>query len=122
MPSIVVVHSIAPGQSELYEDFVAKRKLAFIRSLPGVQRYEVFRRIRKLEPEFPEMELSYDIVATLEIDDLDTLQAARATPEYDAFRNEYVHLLQPRPVVYEARKMESEAALSREEFWAGRGG
>lgn len=120
MPSIVVVHSIAPGKSELYEEFLVKRKVAFIQSLPGVQRYEVLRRDRRIEPESPEIEIPYDIVAVLDVEDLDTFQAARATPEYDAFRNEYVHLLQPRPVVYQARRMQREAALSRDEFWAGR--
>lgn len=119
MPTLIVVHGIAPGAEELYEQFLLKRKLAYIRGLPGVRRYEVFRRDRPLEPGAPESEIEYDIVVILETDDLDALQAARATPEYDAFRREYVDLIEPTPVIYEARRLEAEAALSADEFWSG---
>jgi heme-degrading monooxygenase HmoA len=120
---MLTVYRIQADSKELYEEYLAKRKVDYIRNMPGVRGFQVFRRARRLEPDNPSQEFDFDIVAVIDVDDVEAFQAERAGDEYDEFRREYVHLLEPAPVpIYEAERIECEAGagLSAGEFWAGR--
>lgn len=123
MPTMMTVYRIDPDGKELYEEYLARRKVEYIRNMPGVRNFQVFKRARRLEPDAPSEEYAFDIVAIIEVDDVEAFQAERAGAEYDAFRTEYVHLLAPAPVpIYEAELIDCPAGegLSADEFWAGR--
>ncbi|HEY2715673.1 MAG TPA: hypothetical protein VGI73_05580 [Solirubrobacterales bacterium] len=121
MPTMLTVYRIEAQGKELYGEYLAKRKVEYVRNLPGVKQFQVFRRARRLEPESPSEEFDFDIVAVIDVDDVEAFQAVRDGQDYDDFRQEYVHLLEPKPVpIYEAERIECEpgAGLSAEEFWS----
>jgi hypothetical protein len=120
MPTMLTVYRIEPEGKELYGEYLVKRKIDYVRNLPGVKQFQVFRRARRLEPESPSEEFDFDIVAVIDVDDVEAFQAVRAGQDYDDFRQEYVHLLEPKPVpIYEAERLECDpgAGQSADEFW-----
>ncbi len=118
MIHLVTAHSTKPGKEAIYEEFLKSRKLWFVRNLPGIIRYRVFRTERRFDPsESLSPKMRYDIMAVIEYEgDLDTLTKLYTSEEWLAFMGEYMHLLEDDPVLYIAHEVPELAALSSEAF------
>ena len=69
MITMVTAHSAKPGMAEQYEQFMHDKKLAFVRSLPKVKNYTVYRTKGRFDPTgmLPQ-DKRYDMVAIIEYD------------------------------------------------------
>jgi len=118
MPFLVTAHSTQPGQEDLYEEFLQQRKLWFVRSLPGIKRYSVYRTDHRVDDPTankPE-DMRYNIIAIIEVEDMKAAQALHESPEYQAFMAEYVGLLEDDPSMYVAHEVATTGQLSKDEF------
>lgn len=120
MAFIVTAHRAGTGMADAYEDYLAKRKLAYVRAIPGVRSYTAYRRGNLFGP-FGQAapEPRFDIVAVIEVDDPKSFAEVTASPEFQSFRHEYAPWIEHQPGLYESRVIEQQAALTREEYWCG---
>lgn len=83
MAVLVTAHSTKPGYEEQYESFLKQRKIGFVRRLPGITAYRVYRT----EQRFPvaeghEEQVRYNIMAIIEYDgNTEELLALYTSPE-----------------------------------------
>lgn len=98
MRVLVSTHFAVEGKADLYEEFLQERKIPFVRSLPGVKSYEVHRITSCMVP--PGQALRYEFAAIIEVEEGVDAQAIFASSEYQAFRQEYVDMLEPDPGLY----------------------
>lgn len=119
MPFLVTTHNTKPGKEDLYEEFLCKRKLWFIRNLPGIIRYEVFRTERRAGTSGPvaSTDLRYMVVAIIECEDVVEMYKLRSSDLYQNFIKEYVDLLEDDIALYEARALEP-TGYTKDDFWA----
>lgn len=120
MPFLVTAHSTQPGKEDLYEKFLQKRKLWFVRNLPGVKRYDVYRTDHRVDDPAANKpaDMRYNLVAVIEVEDLEAARKMHVGPEYQAFMAEYIGWLEEDPSMYVAHEVESTAELSKQEFIA----
>ncbi len=120
MPFLVTAHSTQPGKEDLYEEFLQQRKLWFVRNLSGIKRYDVYRTDHRADNPAANkpQDMRYNIVAIIEVEDLEAASKVHLSPEYQAFMAEYIGLLEDDPSMYVAHEVELTAQLSKEEFGA----
>ena len=120
MPFLVTAHSTKPGMEDFYEGFLQNRKLAFVRALPGVKRYDVYRMDHRADD--PKANggaaMKYTIVAIIEVEDMAAAQALRSSKQYQEFVSEYIDLLEDDPAIFAAHAVQQLAAVSKAEFWS----
>lgn len=119
MPFLVTAHATKPGEEDFYEKFLQDRKLAFIRALPEVKNYTVFRTERRADDPGqgrPET-IKYDIIAIVEVEDIATIKKLRMSPLYQEFAGEYRGLLEDDPAIYIAHEVTENAQKTKAEFW-----
>ena len=120
MATLITAHSTQPGQEALYEKFLEQRKLWFVRNLPGMKSYKVYRTEKRFDPsgEAP-TDVHYTIIAIIEYDgDLDGLTEVYTSEAFIEFMGEYMHLLEDDPILYTAHEIPELGRLSSEEFKA----
>ncbi len=118
MPFLITAHATKPGKEDLYEDFLKQRKLWFVRNLPGIVNYKVYRTERRFDPsgELPN-HLSYTVMAIIEYEgDEQTLTALYTSKQWVDFMGEYIHLLEDDAPLYMAHEIPQIEAMSREGF------
>jgi heme-degrading monooxygenase HmoA len=118
MPQVVTAYQIQAGKLDEYEEFLALRKLAVVRGLPGVVSHEVYRCGQVYEfgspaPDAPR----YDMVALTELEDYERAREGLRSREFQSLREEYAHMLVPQPGVYVARRVDQRGAFSAREYW-----
>jgi len=121
MPFLITAHATKPGQEDLYEEFLKQRKLWFVRNLPGITSYRVFRTEARFDPsgQAPN-DLRYTVMAIIEYEgDTDTLTALYTSDKWISFMNEYIHVLEDDAPLYLAHEIPQTAELSREAFREG---
>jgi len=121
MPFMITAHSTKPGQQELYEKFLQERKLWFVRNLPGIISYRVFRTEERFDPsgEAPK-DIRYDVIAIIEYaGDVASISALYTSDKWQDFMNEYIHVLDADAPMYLAHEISQLAELSRQEFRQG---
>lgn len=114
---IITAHSARPGDEDAYEDFLAHRKIAFVRGLSSIDRYDVYRcgeifTYGEPAPDAPK----YNMVAILEVNDLEKAREEVNSPEFLELRGEYGPLMIPKPGLYVTHKVEQRAAMSGDEY------
>lgn len=120
MPFLITAHSTKPGQEDLYEEFLKQRKLWFVRNLPGITSYRVFRTEARFDPTWQEGDpLRYTVMAIIEYEgDVESLSALYTSEKWIDFMDEYIHVLEDDAPLYLAHEIPQTGALSREEFRA----
>lgn len=120
MPFLITAHSTLPGKEDLYEDFLKQRKLWFVRNLPGIVSYKVFRMEKRFDPSGEaSKEIRYTVVAIIEYEgDEDTLAGLYTSDNWLEFMQEYIHVLEDDAPLYLAHEIPQIAEMSREEFVA----
>jgi len=123
MVCMVTAHSTKLGKEDLYEAFLRQRKLWFVRNLPGITSYKVYRTERRFDPSgLASQAIRYDVVAVIEYDgSVDEITALYTSHEWIAFMDEYMHLLEDDPALYVAHEVSETDSLNRDEF-AGQAG
>lgn len=118
MTHLVTAHSAKPGQEDLYEEFLKQRKLWFVRNLPGMISYKVYRTERRFDPsETAPRDIRYNIIAIIEHEgDLDAVTNLYTSNEWVSFMSEYMHLLEEDPALYIAHEVPEISQLTGEEF------
>lgn len=122
MPVIITAHSTKPGKEDLYEEFMRRRKLWFIRHLPGITHYQVFRTERRFGICGPSGSsgMRYNFVAIIEVDDLAEAVKLSSSDLFQNFVKEYIDLLEDDPALYEAHVVEQTGMESKDDFWRSR--
>ncbi|NOX49601.1 MAG: hypothetical protein GXP16_03575 [Gammaproteobacteria bacterium] len=120
MAYLITAHSTQPGKEDLYEDFLKQRKLWFVRNLPGMTSYKVYRTERRFDPSgTASQDIRYTIMAIIEHEgDIDALTALYTSDAWIEFMGEYIHLLEDDPALYVAHEIPEIAHLSGDEFVA----
>ena len=121
MPFLITAHATKPGQEDLYEDFLKQRKLWFVRNLPGITSYRVFRTEARFDPsgQAPD-DIRYTVMAIIEYEgDTDTLTALYTSKKWIDFMGEYIHVLEDDAPLYLAHEIPQTGKLGREEFREG---
>ena len=101
MPTILVVYNAKDAKTaDDYEAYLKKKKVAFTRSLPGVESYEIYRGDMVIAPLTAEVkdlpsQPPYQFVAKIEVSDMDKFAQFQTTPEAQAFLAEYGAYLDP---------------------------
>ena len=118
MIHIVTAHSAKPGKEDRYEDFLKQRKLWFVRNLPGIASYKVYRTEQRFPPgDGNAQEVRYNIIAIIEYDgDIEEAMRLYSSAEWVAFMDEYMDLLEDDPALYIAHEVPELDKLSNEEF------
>ncbi|VAW85150.1 hypothetical protein MNBD_GAMMA17-1766 [hydrothermal vent metagenome] len=84
MVCMVTAHSTKLGKEDIYEQFLRQRKLWFVRNLPGITSYKVYRTERRFDPSG---------LASPDIEDDPALYIAHEVPESNQLsREEYAGL------------------------------
>ncbi len=119
MPFLITAHSTKPGEEDFYEKFLQDRKLAFVRDLPEVKNYTVFRTRRRADDpvEGKPNTIKYDIIAIVEVEDIEAVKKMRMSKLYQDFASEYRGLLEEDPAIYIADEVPEMAQKSKSEFW-----
>ncbi|GHF23853.1 hypothetical protein GCM10017044_18030 [Kordiimonas sediminis] len=102
MITMVTGHSAKPGMLEAYVEFLEQKKLNFVRSLPKVSRYQVYRTERRFDPSgmLPE-DKRFDIVAIIDYDGSETeLEMLFMSDAWVAFMEEYMFMLEEDAPLY----------------------
>lgn len=122
MPILVTAHSTKAGKEDVYEEFMRRRKLWFIRNLPGITNYQVFRTERRFGASGPSgsSEMRYNFVAIIEVDDLAEAVKLYSSDLFQNFVKEYIDLLEDDPALYEAHVVEQTGMESKDDFWRSR--
>jgi hypothetical protein len=114
---IITAHSARPGMADEYEDFLANRKIAFVRGLSSIDSYNVYRCGDVFTYGQPADDApKYNMVAILEVNDIEKAREEVNSPEFEALRGEYGSLIVPRPGLYVTEKVEQRSAMSAEEY------
>lgn len=119
MVTLVTAHSTKPGKEDHYEDFLKQRKLWFVRNLPGITNYKVYRTERRfpLMEEFDEVR--YNIIAVIELEgDVEAALKLYGSDEWAAFMDEYMDLLEDDPALYIAHEVPEIGQLEKHQFKA----
>ncbi len=119
MPFLVTAHSTTPGQEDFYEEFLKNRKLAFVRALPGVKNYTVFRTEQRADNTMASGNepMKYNIIAIIEVEDMAAAHDLRSSALYQDFVGEYINLLEDDPTIYTAHEVLQIAEKTKSEFW-----
>ncbi len=97
MPTIFAVYNAKDAKSaDDYEQYLKRKKIAFIRSLPGIKSYEIYRidGVVGSPPNAPSKP-PYQFVAKIEVSSLGDFAKASQTPEMQALLKEYDVYLEP---------------------------
>lgn len=118
MIHIVTAHSTKPGREDRYEDFLKHRKLWFVRNLPGITSYKVFRTEQRFPPGDGNIQdIRYNIIAVIKYDgDVEEAMRLYSSPEWVAFMGEYMDLLEDDPALYIAHEIPELGQLSKDAF------
>ena len=118
MICMVTAHSTKPGKEDIYEDFLKQRKLWFVRNLPGITSYKVYRTEQRFDPSnTASQEVRYNVIAIIEYDgDIDAITKLYSSSEWVAFMEEYMDLLEDDPALYIAHEVPEVGNLSKDEF------
>jgi hypothetical protein len=102
MIHIITAHSTKPGKEDEYENFLKQRKLRYVRCLPGISSYRVFRTERRFDPSMQASpEIRYTVIAIIEFQGNEkALEKLYTSPEWVEFMEEYMHLLEDDPALY----------------------
>ena len=101
MPTLLLVYNARDAKSaDEYEKYLKKKKIAFVRSLTGVESYDIYRTDMVLAPAMANAkdlpaQPPYQFVGKLEISDLDKFAQSAGSPEMQAFTEEYSAYLDP---------------------------
>lgn len=115
---MVTAHSTKPGKEDIYEDFLKQRKLWFVRNIPRIVNYNVYRTIRRFDPSgTASQEIRYDVIAIIQYDGtIDELTEMYTSSEWIGFMDEYMDLLEDDPTLYIAHEIPETDHLTRDEF------
>ena len=118
MTYLVTAHSTKPGREDLYEEFLKQRKLWFVRCLPGIKNYKVYRTEQPFPPnDGNSKEVRFNIIAVIEFDgNAEQAMKLYNSNEWIDFMEEYMDLLEDNPVLYIAHEVPEVGRLSKEEF------
>ncbi len=118
MTCMVTAHSTKPGKEDLYEEFLKQRKLWFVRNLPGITSYKVYRTEQRFDPsETASRHIRYNVIAIIEYEgSIDAITELYTSSEWIAFMDEYMDLLEDDPALYIAHEVPEVDNLSSEEF------
>jgi uncharacterized protein (TIGR02118 family) len=83
-----------------YEQYLKKKKVALVRSMPFVKSYEIYRIDNVLaplvdNPKNPPSDPPYQFVAKIDYTNLEDLAKTAQTPEMQAFTKEYSAYIDP---------------------------
>ena len=101
MPTLLLVYNAKDAKSaDEYEKYLKKKKVAYVRSLTGVEAYEIYRTDMVLAPAMSNAkdlpaQPPFQFFAWLELSDLDKFAQAATSPEMQAFTEEYSAYLDP---------------------------
>ena len=101
MPTIFVIYNAKDLKTaDDYEQYLKRKKVAFIRSKPYVDSYEIYRVDKVLAPAVvdaknPPSEPPYQFVAKCEVNNLEDFGKDNQTPEMQAFAQEYSAYVDP---------------------------
>ena len=101
MPTVFVVCNAKDAKSaDEYEKYLKDKKVALVRSSPGVEAYEIYRIDMVLGPAIANArnvpsQPPYQFVAKAEITNLEDFTKPMQTPEMQAFVEEYSAYLDP---------------------------
>ncbi len=101
MPTVIIVYNAKDLKTaDDYEQYLKKKKIALVRSMPIVESYEIYRIDKVLapavaDPQNPPSEPPYQFVAKLEFTNLEDFAKANQTPEMQAFIQEYSAYIDP---------------------------
>lgn len=102
MITMVTAHSAKPGMADKYEQFMHDKKLDFVRSLPKVTNYTVYRTQDRFDPTglLPK-EKRYDMVAIIEYDGTqEELTALYSSEKWINFMDQYLHMIEEDAPLY----------------------
>ncbi len=114
MKVLVSTHFAVEGKADLYEKFLQEHKTPFVRSLPGVKDYKICRAADCMVP--PGKALRYEFAAIIELEEGADAQTIFASPEYQAFRQRYIDMLEPDPGLYWGYEIECKPRKSSDEI------
>jgi len=95
MPTVFVVYNARDLKTaDDYEQYLKKKKVALVRSMPYIESYEIYRIDNVLapavaDPQNPPSDPPYQFVAKIEVNNLEDFAKAMQTPEMQAFIQEY---------------------------------
>lgn len=120
---VITAHSARPGMEADYEDFVAHRKLAYVRGLSSVERYDVYVTQEIFNYGEPATDApKYNMFAIFDVNDVEKAREETSSEEFMELRGEYGPMMIPRPGIWVARKVEQKAAMSADEYKAHKAG
>ncbi len=120
MPYLITAHSTKPGKEALYEQFLEQRKLWFVRNLPGITSYRVFRTEQRFDPsgQAPN-DIRFTVMAIIEYEgDPEVMTALYTSDNWLEFMDEYIHVLEDDAPLYLAHEVQETGKLSRAAFQA----
>ncbi|MBT1065055.1 hypothetical protein KJY73_15795 [Bowmanella sp. Y26] len=114
MTILVTAHSTKPGMEDRYEAFLRHRKLRYVRSLPGIKSYRVFRTERRFAQSTPDgTPKRYDIMAIIELDSREQdILAIYQSDAWQRFMQEYIEWLEDDPAIYLAHEIQEDSLAS----------
>lgn len=101
MPTIFVVYNAKDLKTaDDYEQYLKRKKVALVRSMPYTKSYEIYRIDKVLapaivDPKNPPSDPPYQFVAKVEVTNLEDFAKANQTPEMQAFAQEYSAYIDP---------------------------
>ena len=101
MPTIIVVYNAKDQKTaDDYEQYLKRKKVALVRSMPYTKSYEIYRIDQVLAPAVvdaknPPSEPPYQFVAKVEVTSLEDFAKANQAPEMQAFAQEYSAYVDP---------------------------
>ncbi|HHB82363.1 MAG TPA: hypothetical protein ENK61_02715 [Devosia sp.] len=118
MTFLITAHSTKPGKEDIYEEFLQHRKLWFVRNLPGIISYKVFRTRKRFDPGgAASKNLNYTVMAIIEHEgDEQALTDLYTSEKWITFMEEYLHVLENDAPLYIADEIPEISRLSFDEF------
>jgi len=95
--AFIVYNAKDAKNADEYEKYLKEKKVAFVRSLPIIKSYEIYRIDKVLGSEDKP---PYQFVAKVEISDIGEFAKAMQTPEMQAFVKEYRAYLESSPNIW----------------------
>lgn len=113
MTILVTAHSTKPGMQDKYEAFLRHRKLRYVRNLPGMKSYRVFRTERRFaQAPSDETQKRYDIIAIIELDTREQdILAIYQSEDWYKFMQEYIDWLEDDPSIYLAHEIQEDGLV-----------